>query len=120
MTKRNSQSQQPMWPALSNQQVRLHVGSFASEAWAVLSQCRTYRAHADPDRARMVAHMLWHSSEDCGGSLAVLGWTECGQPRHPLRAPKDTTPECLTLDVDSYGLHEAEDPRWERLLAGEA
>jgi hypothetical protein len=214
MTKRNSQSQQPMWPASSHQQTRLHIGSFAGEAWAVLSQCRTYRyrfvrvwdshkprlgvvghswsttsewrsdrtvrrcigfarawgyggidignlfglqgaapgtlrsaadaigpdndahlaamcadndlillawgAHADPDRARTVAQTLWHSSEDRGGSLAVLGWTECGQPRHPLRAPKDTTPECLTLDVDSYGLHEAEDPRWERLLAGEA
>jgi hypothetical protein len=76
-------------------------------------------AYACPDRARSVAQMLWHCSEDCGGSLAVLGWTEGGQPRHPLYAPKDTTPECLTLSAERYGLHEAEDPRWERLLAAE-
>jgi hypothetical protein len=77
-------------------------------------------ALADPDRARTVARMLWHCSEDCGGSLAVLGWTERGQPRHPLYVPKDATPECLTLGDEGYGLHEAEDPRWERLLAGQA
>ena len=48
----------------------------------------------------------------------MLGWTERGQPRHPLYVPKDTTPECLTLGAEGCGLHEAEDPRWERLLAG--
>jgi hypothetical protein len=64
--------------------------------------------------------MLWRLSEDRGGSLAVLGWTERGQPSHPLNVPKDATPECLTLGVEASGLHEAEDPRWERLLAGEA
>jgi hypothetical protein len=72
---------------------------------------------ADPDRAHAVAQMLWHLGEQGGGSLAVLGWTDRGQPRHPLHAPKDSTPECLTLGADGYGLHEAEDPRWERLLA---
>ena len=77
-------------------------------------------AQADPDRAHVVAQMLWRLSEHCGGSLAVLGWTERGQPRHPLYAPKDATPECLTLSDGDYGLHEDEDPRWERLLAGEA
>ncbi len=76
-------------------------------------------AHADPNRARTVAQMLWHLSENCGGSLAVLGWTERGQPRHPLYVPKDSMPECLTLGAEGYGLHEVEDPRWERLLAGE-
>jgi hypothetical protein len=75
---------------------------------------------ADPDRARTVARMLWRLGEPCGGSLAVLGWTERGQPRHPLYVPRDSTPECLTLGTQGYGLHEAEDPRWERLLAGEA
>jgi hypothetical protein len=75
---------------------------------------------ADPDRAHRVAQMLWHLGKQCGGSLAVLGWTECGQPRHPLYAPKDSTPECLTLSPKGHGLHETEDPRWERLLAGEA
>jgi hypothetical protein len=77
-------------------------------------------AHAWPDRARSVAHMLWRLSEDRGGSLAVLGWTERGQPRHPQYVPKDVTPECVTLGAGGYGLHEAEDPRWQRLLAGKA
>jgi hypothetical protein len=77
-------------------------------------------SRADPDRAHAVAQMLWHLGEHCGGSLAVLGWTECGQPRHPLTAPRDSTPECLTLGPQGFGLHEVEDPRWERLLAGEA
>jgi hypothetical protein len=76
-------------------------------------------AHADPNPARTVAQMLWHLGEHRGGSLAVLGWTERGQPRHPLYVPKDTTPECLTLGAEAYRLHEAEDPRWERLLAAE-
>jgi hypothetical protein len=214
MIKRNNQFQLPVRPAMSDPQARLSVGHFAGEAWAVLSQCRTYRyrlvrvwdshkprlgvvghswsttnewrgdpavrrcigfarawgyggidignlfglqaagprklasvtdpigpdndahlaamctdndlvllawgAHADPSRARSVAQMLWRLSEHCGGSLAVLGWTERGQPRHPLYVPKDATPECLTLSAEGYGLHEAEDPRWERLLAGEA
>jgi hypothetical protein len=77
-------------------------------------------AHACPDRARAVAHMLWRLGEDCGGSLAVLGWTERGQPRHPQYVPKDVTPECVTLGAEGYGLHEAEDPRWQWLLAGPA
>jgi hypothetical protein len=214
MIKHSNHFQQPTPPARSDRPTRLSVGHFAGEAWAVLSQCRTYRyrlvrvwdahmprlgvvghswsttnerrsdatvrrcigfarawgyggidicnlfgiqaadprrlasvadpigpendahlaamcadndlvllawgAHADPDRARAVAQMLWRLSEHCGGSLAVLGWTERGQPRHPLYVPKEATPECLTLSVEGYGLHEDEDPRWERLLAGEA
>jgi hypothetical protein len=214
MTKRSNQFRQSMRPATSDRRVRLHIGRFAGDAWAVISQCRTYRyrlvrvwdshlprlgvvghswsttngwrsdptvrrcigfartwgyggvdigslfglqgadptklasvadpvgpdndahlakmcadndlvllawgAHADPNRARAVAQMLWRLSEYCGGSLAVLGWTERGQPCHPLCVPKHATPDCLTLGVAGYGLHEAEDPRWERLLASEA
>lgn len=214
MTKRNNQFRRPLTPALTSGEVRLPIGRFAGDAWAVLSQCRTYRyrfvrvwdshqprlgvvahswstahdwrsdatvhrcigfarawgyggidvgnlfslraadrgrlasvadpvgpdndahlaamcadndlivlawgAHACPDRARAVAQMLWHCSEDRGGSLAVLGWTQRGQPRHPLYVPKHATPECLTLGAGGCRLHEAEDPRWERLLAGEA
>jgi len=214
MIKRNNQFQQSTTPAMSDRPVRLPIGRFAGEGWAVLSECRTYRyrfvrvwdphkprlgvvghswsatnewrsdhtvrrcmgfarawgyggvdvgnlfglqakdprklasvadpigpendAHlaamcadndlivmawgslACPDRARAVAQLLWHCSEHCGGSLGVLGWTERGQPRHPLYVPKDATPECLTLSAEGYGLHEAEDPRWERLLAGES
>lgn len=77
-------------------------------------------AHACPDRSHEVAQMLWRLGEHCGGSLAVLGWTERGQPRHPLYAPKDATPECLTLGAEGCGLHEADAPRWEQLLASEA
>ena len=55
-----------------------------------------------------------------GGSLAVLGWTHGAQPLHPLLAPKDTTPKCLTLSGFDCGLHEVEDTRWEHLLAGAA
>src|SRR5262245_21298308 len=43
MSKRNSQSQQTMYPALANQHAQLEDGSIAREAWAVLSQARTYR-----------------------------------------------------------------------------
>lgn len=214
MIKHNNQFQPPIRPVMSDRQVRLSIGRFAGEAWAVLSQCRTYRyrlvrvwdsrkprlgvvghswtatgewrsdptvrrcmgfarawgyggidlgnlfgiegadpgklavaadpigpnndahlaamrtdsdlvllawgARADPVRARSVARMLWHVGEHCGGSLAVLGWTQRGQPLDPLCVPKDSTPECLTLGDDGYGLHEVEDPRWERLLAAEA
>lgn len=213
MIKRNNQFQPPAGSAMSDRQARLSVGRFADEAWAVSSECRTYRyrlvrvwdshtprlgvvghswsstngrsdptvrrcigfarawgyggidmgnlfglrtadprklasvadpigpdtdahlaamcahndlvllawgARADPTRAHSVTQMLWRLSEQRGGSLAVLGWTEHGQPRHPLYVPKDATPECLTLGADGYGLHEAEDPRWERLLAGES
>jgi hypothetical protein len=214
MIKRDNQFRQSIRPAMSDRQVHLPISHFAGEAWAVLSQCRTYRyryvrvwdshkprlgvvghswsttnalrsdatvrrcvgfarawgyggvdignlfglqaadswrlgsvadpigpdndahltamcadndlivlawgARACPDRARRVAQMLWHCSEDCGGSLAVLGWTERGQPRHPLYVPRHKTPECLTLGAQGFGLHEAEDPRWERLLAAES
>jgi hypothetical protein len=72
-----------------------------------------------PTRAHAIAEMLRNLSDHRGGSLAVPGWTECGQPQHPLHVPKDSTAECLTLGAEGYGLHEAEDPRWGRLLAGE-
>ena len=198
-------------PAMSDRQIRLPIGYFVGDAWAVLSQCRSYRyrvvrvwdsqkprlgvvghswsvasewrtdatvrrcvefarawgyggvdvgnlygiqprrfasaadpvgpdndAHlaamradndlvvlgwgvqAHPDRAHAVAELLRNLSEHRGGSLAVLGWTECGQPQHPLHVPKDSTPECLTLGAEGLGVHEAEDPRWGRLLAGGA
>jgi hypothetical protein len=75
---------------------------------------------AGPDRAHAVVQMLWRIAKRRGGSLAVLGWTHGAQPVHPLLAPKDATPKCLTLAGASGGLHEAEDPRWGHLLAGAA
>ncbi|OCB20040.1 hypothetical protein BRW65_22940 [Mycobacterium paraffinicum] len=71
-------------------------------------------ADADAARARTVASRMWRICRVTGGSLAVLGWTSSGQPRHPLYLRKDTPLQCLTarahldmLDVD---------PRWSALL----
>ena len=71
-------------------------------------------ADADPARARAVASRMWRICQATGGSLAVLGWTCSGQPRHPLYLRKDTPLQCLTarahrdmIDVD---------PRWSALL----
>jgi hypothetical protein len=52
--------------------------------------------------------------------LAVLGWTDGAHPLHPLLAPGDATPKCLTLYGFDCGACEADDPRWQRLLAGAA
>jgi hypothetical protein len=76
--------------------------------------------NASTDRAHAVAEMLRRLVQRHGGSLAVLGWTHGAQPLHPLLAPKDTTPKCLTLSRFACDLHEADDPRWGHLLAGAA
>lgn len=76
--------------------------------------------NATSDRAHTAAQMLRRIAKCHGGSLAVLGWTHGAQPLHPLLAPKDTTPKCLTLTGSRWDLHEAEDPRWGHLLAGAA
>jgi hypothetical protein len=76
--------------------------------------------NAGADRVQAVAQMLRRLAGRRGGSLAVLGWTHGAQPLHPLRAPKDTTPKCLTLNGFGCGLHEVADPRWEHLFAGAA
>ena len=72
------------------------------------------------DRVHAVTQMLRRLIGSHGGSLAVLGWTQGEQPLHPLLAPKDATPKCLTLNGFDCGLHEVEDPRWEHLLGGAA
>ena len=76
--------------------------------------------NAGTDRAHAVAQMLRQIAKRRGGSLAVLGWTHGAQPLHPLLAPKDNTPKCLTLAGSDLGVHEVEDPRWGHLLAGAA
>jgi hypothetical protein len=76
--------------------------------------------NARADRARAVARMLLRLAARHGGSLAVLGWSHGAHPLHPLLAPKDATPKCLTLNGFDCGLHEVEDPRWEHLLGGAA
>lgn len=76
--------------------------------------------NADTDRVHVVAQMLRRLAKRHGGSLAVLDWTRGAQPLHPLLAPKDTTPKCLTLSGSYCGVYELEDPRWGYLLAGAA
>jgi hypothetical protein len=73
---------------------------------------------ANPIRARAVATRLWRIAAATGGTVAVLGWTAAGQPRHPLYLRSDTALQCLTaaahgdmLDVDA---------RWAQLLTGSA
>ncbi|WP_083341771.1 DUF1643 domain-containing protein [Mycobacterium talmoniae] len=72
-------------------------------------------AGADPAHARAVASRIWQSRVRRGGSVAVLGWTANGQPRHPLYLRSDTPLHTLTaghpggfVDVDG---------RWSQLLA---
>ena len=76
--------------------------------------------NAGTDRSHAVAQMLRQIAKRRGGSLAVLGWTHGAQPVHPLLAPKECTPRCLTLAGSDLGVHEVEDPRWGHLLAGAA
>jgi hypothetical protein len=76
--------------------------------------------NAGADRGHSVAQMLRQIATRRGGSLAVLGWTHGAQPVHPLLAPKDSTPKCLTLAGPDLHVPEVEDPRWGYLLAGAA
>ena len=70
--------------------------------------------HAQPARARAVATRIWRICQSTGGTVAVLGWTQGGQPKHPLRMRRDSQLQCLSpgahlslLDVD---------PHWSQLL----
>ncbi len=72
-------------------------------------------AHADPARARAVATRLWRICRRTGGTVACLGWTAEGQPRHPSRLAKRTPLSTLTA---SAHLDFADvDPRWVQLLS---
>lgn len=70
---------------------------------------------AEPARAHRVAFALWRASCAHGSSLAVLGWTDTGQPEHPLAVGAGTTLKCYTPAL-SADTHEDEDPRWGRLF----
>lgn len=63
-------------------------------------------ANAPADRAEMVTALLKMQSGVYGTSLAVLGWTKSGAPRHPLYVRADTTPEFLH---DRNALQQQED-----------
>jgi hypothetical protein len=77
---------------------------------------------ASNDRAHDVAALMWRACAEHGGSLAVLGWTDDGHPRHPRDAQPDAVPECCTStrNAADLGLHELEDPRWGHLLGAAA
>jgi hypothetical protein len=70
---------------------------------------------AEPARAHHVAFALWRASCAHGTSLAVLGWTDAGQPEHPLSVCSGTTLKCYTPAL-SADAHEDEDPRWGQLF----
>ncbi len=75
-------------------------------------------AHADVGRAQAVATRLWRIARATGGTVAVLGWTAEGQPRHPLYLRADTPLQCLTAGAhpDMTDV----DPRWAALLCDTA
>jgi hypothetical protein len=75
-------------------------------------------ANADPARASAVATRLWRIAAVTGGTVAVLGWTASGQPRHPLYLRGDTPLQCLTADAHADMCDV--DPRWARLLSDTA
>ncbi len=75
-------------------------------------------ANADPGRASAVATRLWRIAAATGGTVAVLGWTAGGQPRHPLRLRSDTPLQCLTAAAHADMCDV--DPRWARLLSDTA
>ncbi|WP_102145683.1 DUF1643 domain-containing protein [Mycobacterium hubeiense] len=75
-------------------------------------------ANAAPQRAHQVAARLWEASRHHQTSLAVLGWTAAGQPRHPVRMRADTMLEGVT-PASSGDAHETEDPRWAQLFYGD-
>lgn len=75
-------------------------------------------ANAYPGRARTVASRIWRQCSRSGATVAVFGWTDNDQPKHPLRLRADTPLRCLTAGAhpDYAGV----DPRWERLIADTA
>lgn len=78
-------------------------------------------ANAGPGRAHDVTLLLWRLSIEHHRSLAVLGWTRGGQPRHPLYVPGSTVPETFTAPqacegFPVWGYHESDDSHWAHLL----
>lgn len=73
-------------------------------------------ANADPARACAVATRLWRICLRTGATVAHLGWTADGQPRHPSRLAKDTPLSMLT--ASAHRDFSDVDPRWARLLSG--
>ncbi len=71
-------------------------------------------SNADPVRARSVATRLWNICRRTGGTVACLGWTADGQPRHPSRLSKKTplSPLTAAAHLDFVDV----DPRWAHLL----
>ncbi|GAB4988903.1 MULTISPECIES: DUF1643 domain-containing protein [Mycobacterium] len=75
--------------------------------------------NADHQRAAHVTRLLMRGCASHGASLAVLSWTQGGQPGHPLYLPKSTALQCLTFDR-SGRLPELTDRRWAELMMASA
>lgn len=71
-------------------------------------------AGAQPARARVLATRLWNICWRTGATVACLGWTASGQPRHSSRLAKDTP--LLTLTADAHPDFVDVDPQWVQLL----
>jgi hypothetical protein len=75
-------------------------------------------AHSQQARARAVATRIWRICRATGGTVAVVGWTADGQPRHPLYLRADAPLQCLTAGAHADMLDA--DPRWAGLLTDPA
>lgn len=72
--------------------------------------------NADPVRAREVASRVWRQCDRRGGTVAALGWTANGQPRHPLYLSLETPLQTLTAGR-AHREFVGVDRRWIPLLA---
>lgn len=71
----------------------------------------------DPQHARTVTSRLWCAMGECGGTLAVLGWTSGEHPQ-----PADLTTHAYSCTLQSLtatpqGNYAWADPRWAQLIA---
>jgi hypothetical protein len=69
--------------------------------------------HAQPERVAAVMAILVAGCRARGTALAVLGWTQGGQPRHPLYMPVKTPLQRYLPAEPASGINE----RWRALLA---
>lgn len=74
-------------------------------------------------RAAQVISALHRDSIRQGTSLAVVGWTQSGQPCRPREAPARSVPRCFTPEA-VFGTrcvsHAADDHHWAVLVGGAA
>ena len=67
-----------------------------------------------PEWTANVRDICYHFRWRTGATVACLGWTASGQPRHSSRLAKDTP--LLTLTADAHPDFVDVDPQWVQLL----